>query len=108
MDSLCQGPRLCLSFFSVILNVYSQSNIMAPDHIHLPGSSKEKGDKEEAWPPEVPLGMFAYISLARMQSCDLCTREAGKPTLFADWPCAQLNSVLLLQRSREWMLEGNQ
>lgn len=84
MDSLHQGPRLCLSFCSAILNVYSQSNIVAPDHIHLLGSSKEKGDKEDAWPPEVPLGMSAYISLARMQSCDLCAREAGKPTLSAD------------------------
>lgn len=54
---------------------------MAPDHIHLVGNSKEKGDKKDAWPSEVPLGMSAYISLARMQSCDLCAREAGKPRL---------------------------
>lgn len=66
MGSLCQGPRLCQSFCSAILNVYSQSNIVAPDHIHLLGSSKEKRDKEDAWPPEFPFGMSAYTSLARM------------------------------------------
>lgn len=52
------GPRLFLPFSSAIFNFYSQSSCMAQDHIHILGSTKEKRNEEDAWPPGSPTWLF--------------------------------------------------
>lgn len=90
---------------------------MAQDYIHILSSTKGKETKKLHGLQEVLLVTSTYIALARMQSCDQCAREAGKCSLLAEWPRAQLKSVLLLKkkwkkqtnkkRSRELFLEGS-
>ena len=45
---------------------------------------------------EDPHDISAYVSLAKMQSCDICAREARKYSLLAEGLYAQLKLVLLL------------
>lgn len=70
---------------------------MAQDYIHILSTKGEETKKLHGL-PEVLLVTSTYIALARMQSYDQCAREAGKCSLLAEWPRAQLKSVLLLKK----------